>query len=683
MRRRVALASFAAALALLGQVDSVAQEEQGAAQRPTHPAAAPGLQAVRPAPKRASLLPVLTTAAAVHNLTPAEAGRQFPVHLRAAVCVVCFTGWHGFFVSDGATGIFVETRDQIPLTAAIRPGTLLEIEGVTGPGEYAPIVDHSSLRILGKGSIPPARPVSLDRLSTGVEDGQWVSFEGTVRSVGLRDSMRVLLIASGRMQVEVMTAPESGKDFARFVNARVRVQGTVGPVFNQRRQLVGTNVYTPSLDNIRILEPAPADPFSIPLKPVRSVFEYTPGAGTDQLVRIRGVVAARWGQTVFINDGVQTASVLGGETTQLAPGDVVDAVGYPALGDLAHTIDDAMFRHLGKAPLLEPKPVGVKEALSGDFEGDLVRMEGRLIEQQKAPDLDTLLVDADDAVFSAVLPQELKGQSFSGLRDGSRIQLTGVCVISETQASRHFRLPKAFEILLRTPSDVVVLERAPWWTPGHALEVLAIMLAGTLFVLGWVVALRKQVERQTSLLRESEERFRQMAHRDSLTGLATRVLLDDRLNVALEAAKRHKTTLGLLMLDLDKFKEINDTFGHHAGDEVLRVSAARILGTVRKSDTIARMGGDEFVVLLPELSEPALASTIAAKIVAALSVPISFSGMELPISVSVGVCTTSPGNEQDAETLLKNVDTALYQAKARGRNRFQSFAVDAARPQTA
>jgi diguanylate cyclase (GGDEF)-like protein len=631
-----------------------------------------------PAKQLPSPLPTLTTARQVHDLTSEEASRHYPVHLRA-VCIICFSDWHGLFVNDGATGVYVETKNQVLLTAAIHPGTLLDIVGITSPGEYAPIVDQSSLRVLGERPLPPARPVSLDRLSAGVEDGQWITFEGTVRSVELRDSMVALEVASGRLRVEVMTTPGSEKEFSGLIYARVRVRGAAGPIFNQRRQLIGVNVYSPSLDNIQVLQPAPADPFSIPLRPVRSVFAYTPGTAPDHLVHIRGVVSARLGQTVFINDGVQGASVLSAGATTLKPGEVVDAVGYPVLGDTEHTIDDAIFRRLGTSPLPEAKRVTVKEALAGDYEGDLVRLDGRLIEQQKESDQVTLLMEAGGIVFSAVLPGELRERVLAGLRDGSEIQLTGICVISETKAERHFRLPKAFQILLRSPSDVVVIKSPSWWTPAHAFLVLALALAGTLIVLVWLVALKRQVRQQTNLLREqaellreSEQRFRHMALHDALTGLATRLLLEDRLDAAVETANRHQTGLALLMVDLDRFKETNDTFGHQAGDEVLRVTADRLLEAVRKSDTVARIGGDEFVVLLADLRDPQIAERIAANIVETLAVPISFEGREMPVTVSVGVCAYEAG-KLDADTMLKNVDVALYSAKKQGRNCFVVF----------
>jgi diguanylate cyclase (GGDEF)-like protein len=201
----------------------------------------------------------------------------------------------------------------------------------------------------------------------------------------------------------------------------------------------------------------------------------------------------------------------------------------------------------------------------------------------------------------------------------------------------------------------------------YVLLLQFIWLVVTLALLAWVIALRRRI-------REGEERFRQMAQRDALTGLATRVVLRDRLTVALEAAKRHHNGLALLMLNIDRFKTINDARGFDAGDEVLRVTAERIVQAVRKSDTVARMGADEFVVLLPDLVDPSAAESVAEKLVAILSAPVPFAGRDLVVSVSIGVCTASPG-ELDPEVMLRNVDAALYLAKAKGRNCYEVFLV--------
>ena len=139
-----------------------------------------------------------------------------------------------------------------------------------------------------------------------------------------------------------------------------------------------------------------------------------------------------------------------------------------------------------------------------------------------------------------------------------------------------------------------------------------------------------------------------------------------------DRAQRFHKSIALLMLDLDKFKDINDYFGHSAGDQVLRVTAKRIRETIRKTDSVARMGGDEFIVLLNDLATADQAEQIAAKIVASLSEPIEVGKFQVPMSVSVGVCTVED-ETVDAEVLLRRVDAAMYRAKARGRGCFQVF----------
>jgi diguanylate cyclase (GGDEF)-like protein len=204
---------------------------------------------------------------------------------------------------------------------------------------------------------------------------------------------------------------------------------------------------------------------------------------------------------------------------------------------------------------------------------------------------------------------------------------------------------------------------------------LALALTGTLGVLAWVAVLRRRVEQQANLLRESEALFRHLALHDALTGLATRLLLQDRLSVAAERARRHRTGLAVMMVDLDSFKEINDTYGHQAGDEVLQVTAKRLLRAVRTEDTVARLGGDEFIVLLADLTDSRVVEKIAANIVESLAVPIPFEGREVPISGSVGVCAASAA-DPDSDALLRNADAALYRAKAKGRGRFEIFTPD-------
>jgi len=169
-----------------------------------------------------------------------------------------------------------------------------------------------------------------------------------------------------------------------------------------------------------------------------------------------------------------------------------------------------------------------------------------------------------------------------------------------------------------------------------------------------------------------EESIRQMAYRDALTGLPNRVLFNDRLNLALAHARRHDQRLVVMLLDLDRFKDVNDSFGHRMGDQLLHAVGARLAGTLRQSDTIARMGGDEFMLLLPEIKRIEDGCKIAQKILNAFQDSFSVGGHEINVTTSIGVAVY-PHNGTDADTLVKNADIAMYRAKERGRNNYQCY----------
>ena len=175
-----------------------------------------------------------------------------------------------------------------------------------------------------------------------------------------------------------------------------------------------------------------------------------------------------------------------------------------------------------------------------------------------------------------------------------------------------------------------------------------------------------------SSLKEAEERIRNLAYFDPLTQLPNRQLLFDRLQQALIVAERSDTKLALAFLDLDRFKTINDSLGHSVGDELLIQVAARLRGCLRESDTVARLGGDEFLIILPQLSDIHYVTMVVRKISKAVSEPYLIGKRELHITPSIGIAIY-PENGLDPETLIRNADAAMYQAKALGRNDFQFY----------
>jgi len=175
-----------------------------------------------------------------------------------------------------------------------------------------------------------------------------------------------------------------------------------------------------------------------------------------------------------------------------------------------------------------------------------------------------------------------------------------------------------------------------------------------------------------SLERAAEAQLQHMAHHDVLTGLLNRLSLKGRLDQALAAARREGLQVALMFIDLDRFKVINDTLGHHIGDKLLVEVADRLRASVRDSDVVARLGGDEFVIMLSGLENSASAAVIAKKLIRNIGDPYSIEGYDLYTTPSVGIAIF-PSDGEDADILMKNADAAMYHAKSAGRNNFQFF----------
>ena len=169
-----------------------------------------------------------------------------------------------------------------------------------------------------------------------------------------------------------------------------------------------------------------------------------------------------------------------------------------------------------------------------------------------------------------------------------------------------------------------------------------------------------------------EEKIQQMAFHDSLTGLPNRKLLSDRLGIVLAQAKRNKKKVGIVMLDLDNFKDVNDTLGHDVGDILLKAVAERLSGTLRKSDTVARFGGDEFVLIFPNMEVIEEAIQVVQKIIDRFHKPFLIDTHQLVVTTSIGIAVY-PNDGMDEEILMKNADIAMYQAKQAGRARYQLY----------
>lgn len=240
----------------------------------------------------------------------------------------------------------------------------------------------------------------------------------------------------------------------------------------------------------------------------------------------------------------------------------------------------------------------------------------------------------------------------------------------------------AVQTLYQAPLAVVVgLSRAEqlelaaalgrtYYTRAGVASLVLLLVLGGFGRLSW--KLGEARKREIAAREEHARQVEHMAYHDGLTGLANRNLFTRLLDQAILRARRSGREFAVMFMDLDRFKHINDSLGHEAGDELLIETARRLESCVRRTDTVARLGGDEFVVLLSELSEAVYAATVADKIIASIAQPFSVKSHDVRVTASLGIATY-PGDGPDEETLTKNADIAMYNAKEQGKNGYRFY----------
>jgi len=622
---------------------------------------------------------IIETARAVHSLPSEEAAHEYPVRLHAVVSYYdpyIDPRRGALFVQDASGGVFVSLPARPIL--AIKPGDLVAITGVTGPGDYAAIVTAAQVLPVGQLRLP-ARPLktTLMQLLTGAFDCQWVEVEGRVRSAHLGPGNVVLGVAANGGSLTAVTVRQPGVDYEALVDSLVRIDGVAAPVFNQRRQMVGVRVFFPTLRQTNVIQPAPRDPFTAPTVSIYDLFRNSAVHGLLHRVHVRGTVTLDWpGLILCIQDGKSGICMQTAQAASVPVGSFVDVVGFPAINLFKPTLEDAVFRTAGgPAAPASLVPITADQAITGDLDGRLVQIDAELIGRNLAAADPTLMLRAGRLIFPVILPRDATLGAVTW-KDGSVLRITGVCntqidSLNSNLLGGPVRL-QSVHVLLRSIDDISLLQAPSWWTSQHALESFAVVGLVVLAAFAWIIILRYRVKLQTRALRASEDRLRHLSEHDALTGLPNRILLNDRLQTALKRAERFQTCLGVLLVDVDGFKEVNDALGHQAGDTLLCHLAARFNNCVRATDTVGRLGGDEFVVLLPDLLFPAEAANIAAKIVSAVSDPLAIDRTLVVITASIGV-VTYPEGSASPEALMQCADEAMYAAKEKGKNGFQVY----------
>ncbi len=628
-------------------------------------------------------LPTLTTARAAHQLSIPEARRGYPVHLRAVV-----TYYDPFIspvrpvllVHDRTGGVYVSllAKPEDPL----RPGDLIEVTGQSGAGNFAPIVDSARARVIGEAPLPDHAPrVSLTDMLSGAQDGQWVEVEGVVHEGRVWQNNVFLRVALLDGEVQAMGVATPGMDYTQLVDATVRVRGNSSPIWNRQKQMTGAHILFPGLRALTVEEAAPVDPFGLPVERIGDLLRYSANTQLRHRVHIRGTLTLLWpGRMICVQDSTGS---LCGQTQQrslLAVGSNADVIGFPSVGEYTPKLTEAIYkeRSMEHTPAT-PASITPEEAMRGWHDAELVAVEGKLVGHDWTAKEPTLLLASGNMLFSASIPRDFVPKGMKDLEEGSLLRLTGICSLHSdgtgTTTADGFPVVESFRILQRSMADVAVVRHPSWWNAEHTLRVLAGALAVTIAALGGVAFLRHRVKQQTLTIRaqlaETEalkDAAEFLATHDSLTGLRNRKAIFDCIHHEYDLACHTARPTGVMMLDLDHFKRINDTYGHGAGDEVLREAVRRTVEAVRSADMVGRYGGEEFLVVMPSCPSEEIAACAERIRAAICGSPIQAAGTGLTVTVSIGVVSAHfPAHS--GESAIHAADLALYEAKRGGRNR--------------
>lgn len=447
-------------------------------------------------------LPTLTTARALRSLPAAEAARHYPLHLRATVTLV--EPERTIFLRDDTGATFISWGKNAP---DLHAGQLIEVEGETYPGLYLTGIKAKKVTILGEGESPVPRPMDFEQLASGQFHYDWVEVRGIVRSITPAEKYSILKLALGNGALDVYPVTNEAAPDEHLVDATVRVAGIAAGYINDRRQLVAPHLRVRSLADVVVLEPAPDDPFAIDPTPAAELLRFAPNGRAGHRVKVRGVVTQQEpGSAIFLRDDIQGLHVRTTTGETFVPGEVVEALGFPAIGTLSAELEDAVVRRTGESVPVSATPAAIKDLAAGKLDADLVQVEANVRDVFREPDRVRLAVQEGNTVFEAILPASSVALEIPAA--GAHVRLLGICrVIEATQPTRSFSTrARAFELLLaNSPSAISIVRRPPWWTTRRLGIAAGALLGFVLISLAWVALLRRQVRGQTTLIRTQVE----------------------------------------------------------------------------------------------------------------------------------------------------------------------------------
>ena len=364
-----------------------------------------------------------TYALQIRELNPKTAGQNLPVHLSGVVTFYDAALFNLFF-QDATAGIFVLVAPDIGTNLAA--GQRVQVEGVSAQGDYAPIVRASAIRVLGPGRLPLPRRVSLDQLFTGLEDSQWVTVGGVVRSTTVLDGRCYLNLALNGRRIMAYVENLKPDDSLKLLHATVRLQGVCYSRYNMKRQLRIPWLAVSSLADIALEQPPPPQPEEIS---IATLAQFNSRGFYGNLVKIGGEVTLQEPDgTIFIQNRGCGLCVQVAQPAPLESGDLVVVTGYSALGEYVPTLEDATVKRVGRGKTTAPVAVDLQTLLTSpeNFDGVLVRLDACLMNYVGSAGRQTLVLQSSNSIFTGNIQGSGFDPRFQTLKLGSQIRLTGV-----------------------------------------------------------------------------------------------------------------------------------------------------------------------------------------------------------------------------------------------------------------
>lgn len=469
----------------------------------------------------------LTNVAQIRELSPEAAGKGLPVRIVGVVTYydACL---FNLFIQDTTTGIFVDVPRNI--NTNIIAGQEIEVKGVSGKGEYAPVVEASTIRILGKGKLPVPRQVSINQLLTGLDDGQWVQVTGVVRSTIVLDGRRYLIFDINGQPIMTYVENLDQFDALKLTHATIRLRGVCYSRFNMKRQLRIPWLAVSSLADIVIEKPPPNQ---ISQVSISNLAQFNSVGYYGNLVRVSGVVTLlKSNGSLFIQNQCYGLQVQLTQPAKLLVGDHVMVTGYSALGQYIPILEDATVQFLGHGKSPSPILTDLQNLLNApeNFDAMLVRVKANLINRVRNEGGETLVLESSNSVFTAPLWNTEIDEHSKALKLGCEITLTGVFIakspdkwipgVAQSQdplAPKILTLPpESVQILPRSYADVSIVHQPSWWTLPRLVGMVCFMGLILLAGLAWVLMLDRRVRQQTLIIQEKVWREGVLEERDRI-----------------------------------------------------------------------------------------------------------------------------------------------------------------------